>query len=165
MIKRCLLTGLTALLAIAPACAQSAGGPFSPESQPATPAAIPAQTLADAQRVAAYILPEAFFTNAADTLNALQAANIQPPNTQGASLDEVINRTGQVPHLSETLASHHFTAESFVLGMSAFSMSLAARSHHLPPGIPQPSPQNLSALQTHPTQTGAILQVLNGPTH
>ncbi|WP_157070893.1 hypothetical protein [Neokomagataea thailandica] len=165
MIKRCLITGLTTLLAIAPACAQSAGGPFLPESQPAISNTIPAQTLADAQRVAAYTLPESFFTNAADTLTALQAANIQPPNTQGASLDEVINRTAQVPHLPETLTSHGFTPESFVLGMSAFNMTLAARSHHLPPGIPQPTVQNSLSLQAHPTQTNAILQALNGPTH
>nr|WP_294916994.1 hypothetical protein [uncultured Neokomagataea sp.] len=162
MIKRCLLTGLTTLLAIAPACAQSAGGSFLPTSQPT---AIPAQTLADAQRVAGYILPEAFFTNAADALNALQAANIQPPHTQGASLDDVISSTAQVAHLPEILAIHSFTPESFVLGMSAFNMSLAARSHHLPPGIPQPAPQNLSALHTHTTQTNTILQALNGPTH
>ncbi|WP_141493176.1 hypothetical protein [Neokomagataea tanensis] len=164
MHKRFALLSLLALASITPACAQSAGDMMG--TPQATASSAPsAQTLADAQRVAAYVLPETFFTHAADTLNALQAANIQPPNTRGASLNDVIDRTAQVPQLPTLLQSHGFTVESFILGMSAFNMTIAASQHHLPPNIPQPAAQNLTAIQNHPIQTSAIMQAMNGMQH
>ncbi|GBR28435.1 hypothetical protein [Kozakia baliensis] len=145
-----------AALACAPqfAAAQTAGAPSQ-----MTPA-----MQADIAAGMNYRLPNDFIPRATSTLQALQAAGIQPPNSTNLSLRDTIARIGSVPGLPQILHAHGFSPEQFVMGMTAFGMTLAATNgQNLPSGIPQPNPANVALFHAHPEQVTALMQAMGTP--
>nr|WP_040507647.1 hypothetical protein [Gluconobacter morbifer] len=184
MMQRYGKSGLYALLlaaALAPLAAQAQGYQGYPsqtqvDGQPGTqsyPAQQPQQqqqlspqARADIERAMHYTLPPDFMPRAAATLSALQASNIQPPNSQGATLEQTIARVGQVPGLTPILQQHGFTPATFVMGVTAFGMTLAASNgQQLPQGMPSPNPANVALFKAHPDQVSALMQAMGSPPH
>lgn len=141
-----------------------ASTPPSASPQPAMPQVSP-QVRADTARAMAYPLPQDFMLRAAAAISELQARNIQPPNSRGSALDETIQRVAQVPGLAPILESHGFTPENFVMGMTAFGMTLAASNGQLPNGMPAPNPSNIELFKAHPDQVNALMQAMGNPPH
>lgn len=180
------MTGLSALLvsvAMLPAAAANAqsyppsaysgGTPGQSQTQidgnaplqgAATPQVSP-QVRADTQRAMGYPLPPDFMTRATATVAELQARNIQPPSSHGASLSDTIRQIGQIPGLAPVLQSHGFTPETFVMGMTTFGMTLAASNGQLPAGMPSPNPANVALFKAQPQQVSALMQAMGNPPH
>lgn len=145
---------LSALLIVSHARAQNAPAP-----QQLSPAA-----RTDVTAGMNYRLPPDFMTRAAAALQALQGSGIQPPNSTGLSLRDTIAQVATIPGLPPLLSAHGFTPESFVMGMTAFGMTLAATNgQQLPPGIPQPNPANVSLFHAHPDQVTSLMQAMGTP--
>lgn len=124
---------------------------------------VPPQLRADTERALHYPLPPDFMSRATATIADLQARNIQPPNTQGATLDQTIARIGQVSGLTEILRAHGFTPESFVMGMTAFGITLASSSGQAPKGMPSPNANNLALFRAHPEEVNTLVQAMGSP--
>ncbi|WP_408873828.1 hypothetical protein [Gluconobacter roseus] len=123
------------------------------------------QVRADTERAMHYPLPPDFMTRAAATIAELQARNIQPPNSHGTSLGDTIRQISQVPGLAPVLQSHGCTPETFVMGMTAFGMTLAASNGQLPTGMPSPNPSNVALFKAQPGQVTALMQAMGNPPH
>ena len=111
-----------------------------------------------------YPLPADFMPRAAETLQALQAANIRPPNSTQLSLQQTVGQIAATPGVPEILRAHGFTPESFTMGMTAFGMTLAATNGQaLPAGLPAPNPSNVALFHAHPEQVTALMQAMGTP--
>jgi len=144
----------------APAFAQTAPE-FVPQSQ--QHALSPAMRQ-DIEAGLRYPLPADFMPRAAETLQALQAANIRPPNSTQLSLQQTIGQIAATPRVPEILSAHGFTPESFTMGMTAFGMTLAATNGQaLPAGLPAPNPSNVALFHAHPEQVTALMQAMGTP--
>ncbi|WP_035442904.1 hypothetical protein [Asaia platycodi] len=144
----------------APAFAQTAPE-FVPQSQ--QQALSPAMRQ-DIEAGLRYPLPADFMPRAAETLQALQAANIRPPNSTQLSLQQTIGQIAATPRVPEILSAHGFTPESFTMGMTAFGMTLAATNGQaLPAGLPAPNPSNVALFHAHPEQVTALMQAMGTP--
>ncbi|WP_025886315.1 hypothetical protein [Asaia prunellae] len=119
---------------------------------------------ADIETGLRYTLPGDFLPRAAETLQALQAANIRPPNSTRLSLQQTISQIASTPGVPEILNAHGFTPESFTMGITAFGMTLAATNGQtLPAGFPAPNPSNVALFHTHPEQVTALMQAMGTP--
>lgn len=111
-----------------------------------------------------YPLPADFMPRAAETLQALQAANIRPPNSTQLSLQQTVGQIAATPGVPEILSAHGFTPESFTMGMTAFGMTLAATNGQaLPAGLPAPNSGNVALFHAHPEQVTALMQAMGTP--
>lgn len=111
-----------------------------------------------------YPLPADFMPRAAETLQALQAANIRPPNSAQLSLQQTIGQIAATPGVPAILSAHGFTPESFTMGMTAFGMTLAATNgQSLPAGLPAPNSGNVELFHAHPEQVTALMQAMGTP--
>jgi len=111
-----------------------------------------------------YPLPTDFMPRAAQALQALQAANIRPPDSTRLSLQETIRQIGGLPGVASILSAHGFTPESFTMGMTAFGMTVAATNgQSLPAGLPAPNPANVALFHAHPDQVTALMQAMGAP--
>ncbi|GBR14277.1 hypothetical protein AA105894_1033 [Asaia spathodeae NBRC 105894] len=111
-----------------------------------------------------YPLPADFMPRAAETLQALQAANIRPPNSTQLSLQQTIGQIAATPGVPAILSAHGFTPESFTMGMTAFGMTLAATNGQaLPAGLPAPNAGNVALFHAHPEQVTALMQAMGTP--
>ncbi|WP_438382856.1 hypothetical protein ABHV46_03960 [Asaia sp. BMEF1] len=111
-----------------------------------------------------YPLPADFMPRAAETLQALQAANIRPPNSAQLSLQQTIGQIAATPGVPAILSAHGFTPESFTMGMTAFGMTLAATNgQSLPAGLPAPNSGNVELFHAHPEQVIALMQAMGTP--
>ncbi|WP_249199750.1 hypothetical protein [Gluconobacter sp. Dm-62] len=179
------MTGLTALffsVAIVPLAAQAQSypppayqggvqsqtqidGSAPVQGAPQQAPQVSPQVRADTERAMHYPLPPDFMTRASATIAELQARNIQPPNSHGTGLGDTIRQISQVPGLAPVLQSHGFTPESFVMGMTAFGMTLAASNGQLPAGMPSPNPTNVALFKAQPEQVTALMQAMGNPPH
>lgn len=147
---------LTAL-AMTPALALS-------QTQPQQQAQMTPQMRSDIAAGMSYTLPTDFLPRARAAVQALQAAGIQPPNSTGMGLSQTVNAMNQVPGLKDILAQHGFDAHSFVLGMTAFGMTLSATNgQQLPPDIPKPNPTNVALFHAHPQEVTALMEAMGAP--
>ncbi|WP_336944940.1 hypothetical protein [Asaia sp. HN010] len=111
-----------------------------------------------------YPLPADFMPRAAETLQALQAANIRPPNSARLSLQQTIGQIAATPGVPAILSAHGFTPESFTMGITAFGMTLAATNgQSLPAGLPAPNSGNVALFHAHPEQVTALMQAMGTP--
>ncbi|GAB6853665.1 hypothetical protein [Asaia astilbis] len=159
--RRSILCNITALgvsifLLATPSRAQT-----QPETQ--QPALNPAMQQ-DLKAGLQYPLPQDFMDRAAQTLQALQAANIRPPDSTRLTLRQTIAQIASTPGVPEILNAHGFTPESFTMGMTAFGMTLAATNGQpVPPGLPAANPANISLFHAHPDQVTALMQAMGTP--
>ncbi|WP_240993634.1 hypothetical protein [Asaia bogorensis] len=125
---------------------------------------IPPEMRQDIEAGLGYPLPADFMPRAAQTVQALQAANIRPPNSTQMSLRATIAHMQSIPGLPAILSTHGFTPESFVMGMTAFGMTVAATNGQpLPAGLPAPNPANIALFHAHPDQVTALMQAMGAP--
>ncbi|KXV22067.1 hypothetical protein AD937_09605 [Gluconobacter japonicus] len=153
------ITPLTALAQGAPSQTQIDGQSGQQSAQ------IPPQFRADAERAMRYVLPADFMPRAVSAISELQGRNIQPPNSQGLGLQDMIARASQVPGFPDVLRSHGFTPETFIIGMTTFGMTLAASNGQVPAGMPSPNPSNVALFKAHPDQVNALMQAMGNPPH
>lgn len=125
---------------------------------------IPPAMMQDIAAGLRYPLPADFMPRAAETLKALQAANIRPPDSTQLSLQATIAQIASVPGVTQILSAHGFTPETFTMGMTAFGMTLAATNGQpLPTGLPAPNPANVAQFHAHPEQVTALMQAMGAP--
>lgn len=125
---------------------------------------IPPEMRQDIEAGLGYPLPADFMPRAAQTVQALQAANIRPPNSTQMSLRATIAQMQSIPGLPAILSAHGFTPETFVMGMTAFGMTVAATNGQpLPAGLPAPNPANVALFHAHPDQVTALMQAMGTP--
>ncbi|MBF0852750.1 hypothetical protein HKD25_01640 [Gluconobacter wancherniae] len=153
-------------LSISTACAQGVQSQTEVDGQPGNSAAqMPPQVRADITRAMQYPLPADFMNRASATLGELSQNGIQPPSSQGMSLEATIHQMTRISGLEPILREHGFTPESFVMGMTAFGMTIAASNGQLPAGLPSPNPANVALFQAHPEQVNALMQAMGNPPH
>ncbi|GBQ19506.1 hypothetical protein AA103193_1056 [Tanticharoenia sakaeratensis NBRC 103193] len=137
--------------------------PQQPAPSQSAPAMTP-QMRRDITMGMTYRLPGDFLPRAAATLNALHSSGLQPPNSTGMSLEQTIAQIEAIPGLVPILRANGFDARSFVLGMTAFGMTLATdQGRAPPPGMPAPNPANLALFHAHPDQVQALIQAIGAP--
>lgn len=162
-----------ALAAAIPAAAMAQMGGQQMGPQQTAPQQMPPQPTAaqqaafqrDMQAAARYPLPADFLPRMTDTVRAIQAAGINPPNAPNLSLDETIARTAAIPGLQPILSAHGFTPRDFVLGITAFGLTQALIQQPPPPEAhaPTPNPANVALIRNNPQQAQALMQAMGGP--
>ncbi|GAJ27749.1 hypothetical protein [Acidomonas methanolica] len=156
--------GLAVLAAILPVSARAQIPDQAPNQAQEQPPQLSEQMRADLAQGMAYRLPDDFFPRARATLQALQASGIQPPDSTGMSLNQTITAMDSIPGLQNILAMHGFTTETFVMGITAFGMTLAATNgQKLPAGFPAPNPANIALFKSHPQDVTALMQAMGTP--
>jgi len=134
------------------------------QSAPAQSGSISPEMRQDIETGLRYPLPADFMPRAAQTLQALQAANIRPPNSTQLSLRATIAQIASIPGVPEILNAHGFTPETFLMGMTAFGMTLAATNGQaLPAGLPAANPANVALFHAHPDQVTTLMQAMGAP--
>ncbi len=156
---------LTVALGLSPAMTISdARAQTSIDGAPSQQRNIPPEMRQDIEAGLRYPLPADFMSRAAQTIQALQAANIRPPNSTQMSLRATIGQIQSIPGLPAILEAHGFTPESFVMGMTAFGMTVAATNGQpLPAGLPAANPANIALFHAHPEQVTALMQAMGTP--
>lgn len=170
-----LCAALTPTTLVTPAFAQDVNGyPTSgyPEAPPpggmpqqqAPAQQIPPQMRADITAGMRYPLPANFMPRARQTLQNLSEAGIQPPNSTGLSLQQTIAAMRDTPGVEQILSQQGFTPETFVMGMTAFGMTLAATNgQKLPAEIPSPDPANVKLFHEHPEDVTKLMEAMGTP--
>lgn len=157
------MAGSLLMGAALPALAQTAGQPGVPaqgETPPQPTEAQMAQMRRDVQTAASYTLPRDFLTRMRATLQALRAANLQPPPGDPLSLEATIARVQKVAGVDAVMKSHGFTARDFVLGLTCFGMTVALTNNQQAASgqAPQLNPANVALIRSNPQETQALLQ-------
>lgn len=125
---------------------------------------MPPQMRADITAGMRYPLPANFMPRASQTLQNLSAAGIQPPNSTGMSLQQTIAAMHSTPGVEQILSQQGFTPETFVMGMTAFGMTLAATNgQKLPADIPPPNPANVKLFHEHPEDVTHLMEAMGTP--
>ena len=111
-----------------------------------------------------YPLPADFMPRAAETLQAIQAANIRPPNSAQLSLQQTIGQIAAPPGVPAILSAPGFTPESLPLGMTAFGITLAATTGQpRPAGLPAPTSRTFQLFHAHPEHVTALMHAIGTP--
>ncbi|GBQ91066.1 hypothetical protein AA23498_1061 [Acetobacter nitrogenifigens DSM 23921 = NBRC 105050] len=139
------------------------------QSQAATPPAQPsaaemAAMRRDVETAARYPLPKDFIPRMYATVQSLRANGLQPPPPDRLSLDATIARVSAVPGIQPVLSAHGFTPRDFVLGLTAFGMTVAIMSNQEAQAsgqAPKLNPANVAMIRANPEGTQALMQEMN----
>lgn len=119
---------------------------------------------ADVESGLAYRLPSDFMSRAMGTVESLRSAQIAPPDSSSLTLQQTIDRVSATPGVPQILSAHGFTPRDFVLGLTAFGMTVAIMHGQKPPaGFPSPDPGNIALLKAHPAETARLMQAMGMP--
>ncbi|MCE2565199.1 hypothetical protein [Komagataeibacter sp. FNDCF1] len=154
-----------ALGTLRPAAAQQADeqaprhGP-TPEQKAEMERAVHEAVQQDIRAVAQYKLPKDFFARMLPLTRQIRMAHIIPPTqTRNMTLVATIRRTEAMPQLQPLLLQYGLSARDFVMGITAFQMTVERLDDTGARGkdIPRLNPDNVTLIRTHQGLTQALL--------